>query len=143
MVLCLIIAAISGVLLHQILMRNEFDEHPVSIIGVAVSSVFVLAKYLQLTGIQDDFQTAILEAFRGVLCSIISLLINTLIYRVFLHPLNNFPGPLGAKVSKFWALGKVIQSRVRWYLVAGELHEKYGDYVRTGELRSHLEMLLI
>ena len=52
-------------------------------------------------------------------------------YRLFFHQLNSFPGPAGAKVSKLWHLWQV--RRAKQYLVLHELHNKYGDFVRTGE----------
>ncbi|KAH9889219.1 cytochrome P450 [Xylariomycetidae sp. FL2044] len=53
-----------------------------------------------------------------------------LVYRLWLHPLNSFPGPAPARVSGLWLsskLGKGDAHRV----VLG-LHEKYGDFVRVG-----------
>jgi hypothetical protein len=53
-------------------------------------------------------------------------------YRAFFHPLNDFPGPFGAKLSKLWAMGKVVQSNIKWYKVLEKLHVEYGDFVRVG-----------
>ncbi|EDN98276.1 hypothetical protein SS1G_13134 [Sclerotinia sclerotiorum 1980 UF-70] len=70
-------------------------------------------------------------AFKLVSMVVVSLWTNILVYRAFFHPLRHFPGPFGARLSKFWSLGKVMQSKFRWYQVLGDLKEEYGDYVRT------------
>lgn len=63
----------------------------------------------------------------------VDLLVIGRIYSSSLLPsLHYFLGPFGAKISKFWALGKLIQSKAKWYQVLDQLHSKYGDYVRTG-----------
>jgi tryprostatin B 6-hydroxylase len=51
-------------------------------------------------------------------------------YRLFLHPLNRFPGPLGARLSGFWFTTKVGNGDA--YLQIEQLHEKYGQFVRFG-----------
>ena len=61
-----------------------------------------------------------------------SLWTSMTIYRIFFHPLRQFPGPPLAKVSKFyhtlccwnWDNHRV---KARW-------HECYGDFVRIGKL---------
>ena len=52
-------------------------------------------------------------------------------YRIFWHPLRNFPGPPLAKLSKFWVIPRSLQGEV--HLLLQELHEQYGDFVRVGE----------
>ena len=52
-------------------------------------------------------------------------------YRAIFHPLNSFPGPRLAKISKLWHVGKV--ARLDNYRQVDRLHEEYGDFVRTGE----------
>ena len=61
-----------------------------------------------------------------------SLFTSIAIYRVFFHKLRNFPGPLGARVSKFWHVGKLL--RQPNFELLDDLHQQYGDFVRTGEL---------
>jgi hypothetical protein len=70
-----------------------------------------------------------------VSCAVVSLWTNMLIYRAFFHPLNKFPGPFGAKLTKFWGFGKVIGSKIQYFKVAGKLQEQYGDYVRAGSMK--------
>ncbi|KAF1809510.1 cytochrome P450 [Eremomyces bilateralis CBS 781.70] len=53
------------------------------------------------------------------------------IYRLFFHPLRNFPGPVASRVSQFvpilWAAKKLDHFRQR-----DRLHAKHGEYVRIG-----------
>ncbi|KAL4926701.1 uncharacterized protein BDV17DRAFT_149951 [Aspergillus undulatus] len=63
---------------------------------------------------------------------VVSLWTSILVYRAFFHPLKDFPGPFGARLSKFWSLTKVLQTNIRWYRTLNALHEQYGDFVRTG-----------
>ncbi|KAL8849411.1 MAG: hypothetical protein Q9221_005583 [Calogaya cf. arnoldii] len=58
------------------------------------------------------------------------LYLSLLIYRSFLHPLNKFPGPFGARISKFF-LSTRIKDRTAFRTIH-QLHEGYGDFVRMG-----------
>ncbi|KAF2645995.1 putative benzoate 4-monooxygenase cytochrome P450 [Massarina eburnea CBS 473.64] len=52
-------------------------------------------------------------------------------YRVFFHRCCKFPGPLPAKVSRFYAAKKSAEN-VQYYKEVAKLHATYGDFVRTG-----------
>ncbi|KAF4454251.1 hypothetical protein F53441_3251 [Fusarium austroafricanum] len=71
-----------------------------------------------------------------ILISIASVFrtIGTIIYRLFFHPLANFPGPKLAACSELWYLRVWISGR--YFLQMDEVHRKYGDVVRiaTNEL---------
>lgn len=55
----------------------------------------------------------------------------TVAYRLSpLHPLARYPGPLAAKISKFYHVK--IQLRGNAHIVIKEWHHKYGDVVRIG-----------
>lgn len=58
-----------------------------------------------------------------------SLTASILIYRIFFHPLRNFPGPLAAKCSKLTHVMRLLGTSDN-YLQAHALHEKYGNVVR-------------
>ncbi|OJD35553.1 cytochrome p450 [Diplodia corticola] len=59
-----------------------------------------------------------------------SLAVSTIVYRLFFHRLRKFPGPLGAKISKFYSL--YLSRNIQYHFELDKLHEKYGDVVRTG-----------
>jgi hypothetical protein len=129
----LVSALASGVVFHQFAKNVDIDRYPLSILGSVFLSHFLMSFSIQLTSdVYGTFWAAQRLSCLVISCAIVSLWTNILIYRAFFHPLNSFPGPFGAKLSKFWSIHKVIQSKVKWYKVVDELHKKYGDYVRTG-----------
>ncbi|KAI1422345.1 cytochrome P450 monooxygenase [Xylaria sp. FL1777] len=52
------------------------------------------------------------------------------LYRVFMHPLNIFPGPWMARISSFYMTARI--QRMRMYKALQELHEEHGYFVRIG-----------
>lgn len=60
-----------------------------------------------------------------------SIFASMLVYRLFFHRLRHFPGPLLARSSKLYHAWQVRKSDQ--YIFLEQLHQKYGDFVRTGE----------
>ncbi|KAL1966197.1 hypothetical protein VTN77DRAFT_4749 [Rasamsonia byssochlamydoides] len=124
-------AIAAGVVLCPVVKNINGDLYPWSILSCVIAAHFLVAFGLQQMS-DGDFWAAQHLAFWAISCAIVSLWTNVLVYRIFFHPLNHFPGPFGAKLSKFWSLSQVVKSKSRWYRVCVDLHRKYGDYVRTG-----------
>lgn len=126
-------AVLTGLVLHQALKPIPVDRYPWSVVGSVIAFYLFTACVFRYV-IEDisTFSEARHLAFWITSCILASLCTSSLIYRAFLHPLHHFPGPFGAKLSKLWSLRQVIRSKSRWHRVSVELHEKYGDYVRTG-----------
>ncbi|KAJ5618243.1 hypothetical protein N7528_006886 [Penicillium herquei] len=61
---------------------------------------------------------------------LLSLSLSILVYRLFFHRLNAFPGPRIAKASKLWHLWQSRSSRNHFLM--DKLRREYGDFVRTG-----------
>jgi len=57
---------------------------------------------------------------------------NTILYRLFFHPLSEFPGPVMARCSGWWWTFKYAKA-FHMYDELQALHAEYGDYVRVGE----------
>ena len=59
-----------------------------------------------------------------------SLVLSTLIYRVYFHPLKSFPG------SRLASLSKLYEAFLNWHgrngSVVRDLHRQHGDFIRTG-----------
>jgi len=55
---------------------------------------------------------------------------SVLLYRLFFNPLNRFPGPFAARLSKLYFV--YLSSDLRGHRKLHELHQKYGRYVRVG-----------
>lgn len=53
-------------------------------------------------------------------------------YRLFFHRLKNFPGPVPAKLSRFYAMSLAAKN-IQYNLEVEKLHQSYGDFVRTGK----------
>ncbi|KAM6480632.1 cytochrome P450 [Trichoderma sp. SZMC 28011] len=75
-------------------------------------------------------------AFQGTLSATIislsyflGLFTSIAVYRLFFHRLRRFPGPLAAKLTKFYGPYKARGGKSHIHFV--ELFEKYGDVVRT------------
>lgn len=92
--------------------------------------VFFVEAYCE----RQDVQTTVLMATSVVSCYSIGLFSSLLIYRVFFHLLHRFPGPRLAKVSKLWNVVKASKSTN--FRLMEDLHDRYGDFVRTGTKKS-------
>lgn len=124
----LVTIAIAGILTHQhFFKRVEVDPHPVLVFIVSILFA-VGANNVIATQIPDSPPFILLfGTFFG------SIFSSILVYRAFLHPLRNFPDPFAAKLTKMCALIQAARTGLKWYKVDAELHERYGDYVRTGK----------
>ena len=94
-------------------------------IVVLVISTFVTAYY-------NDCATtdALRQSSKWFTSFFAGLYSSLLIYRVFLHRLNKFPGPLGSRASSFWL--SPSYSRIGPYQKVADLHKTYGEFVRIG-----------
>ncbi|KAH7402975.1 putative benzoate 4-monooxygenase cytochrome P450 [Cadophora sp. MPI-SDFR-AT-0126] len=127
----IISAAGFGVLFHHSVLRNiEVDIYIYYFLSLFISTTIGLGfTYLSIknfTIVQALARTtSVVTAFyTGILFSIG-------IYRLFFHRLRSFPGPLGAKLTRFYTVRKASKN-VQYYKEVAKMHEKYGDFFRTG-----------
>ena len=128
----LCIAAAAGILSHNLIfIRNEHHIRAPQIFRffLLLSLVFFIGE-ARIWAFNDSGQAARASALI-VLSYSFSLFTSIAIYRIFFHQLRRFPGPYGARVSKFWHVGKLLGQPN--FKVLDELHQQYGDFVRTGE----------
>jgi hypothetical protein len=126
------IAAFFGFVAHRCFFKQvEVDTHPLLVATTFLGAPFAV-KHVLSSYFQQYSETTLGTSFLIVGCFLLSLWTSVLLYRTFFHPLNNFPGPFPAKLSKVWALTQVAKTGLKWYQVDATLHQKYGDYVRTG-----------
>jgi hypothetical protein len=108
--------------LHTLVLQNhEVDHLGLAIIvgsGIAYSALAYCLHFRLATIITASFW--------------VSLWLWISIYRVLLHPLRTYPGPLFARLSKWWAVKQDWDSNAHFHRSQQQLREKYGDYVRTG-----------
>ena len=130
----LYIAAAAGVLSHiLIFIRNEHHIRAPQIFRLfLLLSLFLFIGEARIWTLSTSAQAASASALI-VLSYSASLFTSILIYRILFHPLRHFPGPIGARVSKFWHVGKLLSQPN--FKVLDELHQQYGEFVRTGEHR--------
>jgi hypothetical protein len=108
--------------LHTLVLRNhEVDHLALAIIVCSSVSYCLLAYFIHLRP-----ATVIAASFW------VSLWLWIAIYRVLLHPLRKYPGPLFARLSKWWAVKQNLDTKAHFHRSQQQLHEKYGDFVRTG-----------
>lgn len=121
-----------GVLLHITILRVvEIESFLFQFLGLlSISTVAFLTAYLA-SGfpIADTIKRMFLlnnGFYVALFCSIVA-------YRVCYNRLRYFPGPVGAKVSRFYT-ASIASKKIQYYKEADKLHQKYGDFVRTGML---------
>jgi hypothetical protein len=122
-------AATFGIASHLLFfIRGQRDRQALSIIIYhGLLGTASLAIQMARSGVVlGCFQNLVISTsyFAGLVPSMV-------IYRLFFHPLRQFPGPLAAKVTNLFALhlnqnGKMHEGRAK-------LFEKHGDFVRVGE----------
>lgn len=61
---------------------------------------------------------------------LLGLFSSLLVYRLFFNPLNRFPGPLLARVSKLYLV--YLNANLLGHYELERLHQQYGPYVRVG-----------
>ena len=86
---------------------------------------------LELSTYAQGFQEAFSATVAVVLSYATSLFSSIVIYRLFFHRLRDFPGPFPAKITKIYHAWRVRGSDQ--YLWLENLHQQYGDFVRTGK----------
>jgi hypothetical protein len=118
---------------HLIFLPFEVDGYAWHLLFLYVGSVAVLI----ITHVQIGGCDIIPTLCRTLLVSNaynIGVAVSILTYRAFFHPLNRFPGPFMAKLSRFYAMRSAAKS-VKAFEDTQKLHEKFGDIVGVGEYR--------
>jgi hypothetical protein len=123
-------AAVLGVVFHLTLLKPfEVEQFMYKLIALALLSPCILMSTHVLIG----FTTLAAAARVTIIVSSFSAGIfgSILIYRLFFHKLRQFPGPLGAKIGKFYSVHLAIQ-KLQYHKEVARMHRQYGDFVRTG-----------
>ena len=103
--------------------------YTMSLLRILVTSFAVIATFKSVhQGL--PFASALVAS--GGICStyLSGLFASIIVYRTMLHPLRHFPGPTLAHVSKLWHVVHCLDSKN--HLLLETLHQRYGDFVRTG-----------
>jgi tryprostatin B 6-hydroxylase len=108
--------------------RGEHHLHGVTYIQVHTVAIVGLAGLLyRLEFVLADafLQTCVYD---GVF--LVGIYASLLVYRVFLHPLNVYPGPWTARITSFDMPFRIRKSKM--YKTLQELHGQHGNFVRIG-----------
>jgi hypothetical protein len=111
-------------------MRGEQVKAAPWIALTAMSSPSVLTFLVNRYGGVDMLDAIVVVgvAYAAFLAALFS---SMLVYRVYFHPLRDFPGPPLARLSQFYYMSQTSK-RCDSYLFLDRLHAQYGDYVRVG-----------
>ncbi len=119
-----------GVLFHLCIRTVEIDYliwHLLAFSTVALSGL----TYAQLALRDAQLLEAAAKALLVAVSFNTGLAASILVYRLFFHRLRSFPGPVGAKISRFYTV-KLAAKNCQYNLEVAKMHERYGDFVRTG-----------
>lgn len=125
------LSLIAGVVSHQAVFRPvEIDTLLWRLLFIYIIALAAITgSYIRIGGYQ--IVAALLQTALVATTYNVGVFTSIFVYRAFFHPLQKFPGPFWARVSRFHAMGKMIQSR-KGYEDIQKLHQKYGDIVRVG-----------
>ncbi|KAB8238047.1 cytochrome P450 [Aspergillus alliaceus] len=125
-------AALLGIFLHITIFRTSFavEEHLYNLLGLYAATVLALVSAYFTSTVYSPTQvlgrvSLIAFSFNTGLFSSIS------IYRLFFHRLHRFPGRFGSKLTRFYD-AYLSAKNLQYNVELKKLHEKYGDFVRTG-----------
>ncbi|KAF2470653.1 cytochrome P450 [Lindgomyces ingoldianus] len=123
-------AALLGVLFHLSIRKIEFEFIMYHFMAVSIISFFAMIYAFVEVGEYNIFG-ALTKALLFASSFNTGLLTSIGIYRLIFHRCRKFPGPLGAKLTRFYA-ARLSAKDVQYYKEVAKMHEKYGDFVRTG-----------
>ena len=130
---------LSGILAHALIFRKgEWDTSSISVF-LTYGSLSIAAVALQRLKFVGELDLDLPKAWgiELLMYHIIGLLGSMYIYRAFFHRLNMFPGPFWARLSSLYAT-RLSAKKFQLFKETARLHEKYGDYVRLGQIPSLL-----
>jgi hypothetical protein len=124
------LAFIGGIASHILYFsRNEHHFH-----GIAYLNIFLLSFIGSTIGLYKVIGFSFGAAFGATLAFALSILAglytSLIIYRLFLNPLNRFPGPPAARLTTLSWSASLTNSDAYKKLEA--LHAKHGKFVRIG-----------
>lgn len=134
-----LVSLLAGVASHHLIFRPfEIDGYAWQILFIFLGSVFIFViAYIQLAGYGVVLALCRVSLIATAYSS--GAAISIFMYRAFLHPLNRFPGPFLAKISRFYAMNNAAKN-VKAFEDIRSLHKKYGDIVRVGKASAYIHM---
>ncbi|TFK75098.1 cytochrome P450 [Pluteus cervinus] len=121
----ILLVAGAGLLCHLVYKKTETHEPSHAVVLLLVLPLCFAPFVVQhVRGIVEGVLITLFIYWTTLLSSVVA-------YRLSpWHPLAQYPGPLGCKVTKFWCA--LIALGGKQHVYYSELHKRYGDVVRVG-----------
>ena len=123
-------SGIAGLLSHRLLfVSGEWHLRATGLLRfylLSYATITLYEVYMRHLGWRLGFASS------SMICGVYALCLwgSMIVYRLFFHPLRDFPGPVLARVSKLWHVAHCYDSKN--HLLMERLFKKYGSFVRTG-----------
>lgn len=125
------ISALLGVAAHAgYFSRYEVHNHVYRILTTWILTTLSLAVML-ITQAHMGILAAIGTSLWLAISFVAGLFTSIAIYRLFLNPLNRFPGPLAARLTDFY-MASITGKKLNQHQVLHDLHQRHGKIVRRG-----------
>ncbi|KAE9366630.1 cytochrome P450 [Stipitochalara longipes BDJ] len=124
-------AVAAGVTAHlgYFIHGERHEQAPATIALSLIAPILIF--WIQLVYLGESFVASAFTTTAVSASFAIALWMSMVIYRLFFHPLRHFPGPVGAKISKFWHSYNSLP-RLDGFRWLDRMYHEYGDFVRTG-----------
>jgi len=132
-----VITFAAGVVLHTTVFarHREWDRHAANIL--ISSCVLFAATVIAFTVIGNASWITSFASVGVMTASFVSGLLSSMtVYRLLLHPLRSFPGPIAARITSLWVIKQNVPD-LDLYVKLRSLHDRHGDFVRISGFREH------
>jgi len=132
-----VITFAAGVVLHATVFarHREWDRHPANILSSAC--VLFAATVIAFNFIGNASWISSFASVGVMTASFVSGLLSSMtVYRLLLHPLRSFPGPIAARITSLW-ITKQNCPNLDLYVKMRSLHDRFGDFVRISRFVEH------
>ncbi|KAK8025904.1 hypothetical protein PG990_003727 [Apiospora arundinis] len=123
-------AAVLGAILHlTILLPYEVESFMYRLLGGLLASwagYFFFQIVLGFSVLSSASRVLLVSSAFNV-----GIFVSIGIYRLFFHRLRRFPGPMPAKLTKFFSASLAAKT-VQYHKDVARMHDEYGDFIRTG-----------
>lgn len=124
-------AAVLGAILHlTILLPYEVESFMYRLLGGLLASwagYFFFQIVLGFSVLSSASRVLLVSSAFNV-----GIFVSIGIYRLFFHRLRRFPGPIPARLTKFFSASLAAKT-VQYHKDVARMHDEYGDFIRTGE----------
>ena len=123
-----LVAVVAGVLAHNLYFRRGYHDTEGLRFIIIHSAVYVGLTVLCIS--ESSVTHGILTSSIAFSSYLVGLFGSIVIYRLFFHRLRHFPGPIAAKITRFYGL--YLARNGQLHIEQNKLFERYGDIVRIG-----------